>query len=161
MGEDEIIRTAVQHATRESHSFEKLQADTKEDLYVALARSIADVASLDPAHTKFHRYETDDLMRNSASLDLGKRIFQRWNRALHEFACTPDKEDEDIRRKLLNAIAGKEGGAAVIAGIMAGTFGVSPVVAAIVAALLLKVIINPALDEVCQLWAKEISDGDK
>jgi hypothetical protein len=77
---------------------------------------------------------------------------------LHQFCCVPDKEELDVRAKLLAGLTGKEGGAAVIAGMLVATFGASPAVAAIVAALLLKIVVAPALDEVCQAWRKSLGD---
>jgi hypothetical protein len=39
-------------------------------------------------------------------------------------------------------------------------FGVSPAVAAVIAALLIKIVVAPAADEICQCWAKTLDGAD-
>jgi hypothetical protein len=98
----------------------------------------------------------DDLERGSA-VELGKKIFARWNRTLNEFACKPNSEDANLQNQLIGALTGKEGGTAVIAGLMITSFGASPAVAAVVAALLVKLVLAPAAKEVCNAWSDALS----
>jgi hypothetical protein len=54
---------------------------------------------------------------------------------------------------MLKAIFSKEGGGiALLAGGLVAAFGLSPAIAAIVAALLVKLIIAPTAAEVCAEW---------
>src|SRR5690348_892167 len=41
--------------------------------------------------------DIDDLRRGTEAEALGRRIFHRWNVALHQFVCTPAKEDQAVR----------------------------------------------------------------
>jgi len=57
----------------------------------------------------------------------------------------------------LKAIFSKEGGGvALLAGGLVAAFGFSPAIAAVVAALLVKLIIAPTAAEVCAEWSKTL-----
>jgi len=63
-----------------------------------------------------------------------------------------------LRHRLMSALTGREGGApALLAGTLVAAFGLSPAVAALVAALLMKLVIAPAKDELCQSWAAALN----
>jgi hypothetical protein len=54
---------------------------------------------------------------------------------------------------MLNAIFSKHGGGvALLAGGLVAVFGLSPAIAAVVAALLVKIIIAPTANEICSTW---------
>jgi hypothetical protein len=98
--------------------------------------------------------DRDGLPRDSAAIAVGRRILARWSRTMHDFLCKSGGDEEDLRERLFNAITGRDGGAtALLAGTLVAAFGASPGVAAIVAALLMKLVIAPAQDELCQAWA--------
>jgi hypothetical protein len=62
----------------------------------------------------------------------------------------------------MKAIIGKEGGlAALTAGTLVATFGVAPAVAVVVAAILLKVVFEPAGDEICKEWARSLTSSTR
>jgi hypothetical protein len=154
MNEDELLRSAVDSAKRADNIL-TLSVQSENDLYAALAQQLNSVSLGDPSAFTFDKsFNIDDLLRDDATIGLGQRIFRRWNRTLYQFACRPDSEDQDIRDRLLSAITGREGGVAVIAGVLVAAFGASPAVAAIVAALLLKIVIKPAAEEICLAWSK-------
>ncbi len=88
---------------------------------------------------------------------LGKRIFARLNRELNKMLCGDGKDAQGDREKLADAIGfGDAAVAAVIVEILVGTFAVIPAVAAVVAALILKYIFKPTLDEVCVVWTENL-----
>ena len=79
---------------------------------------------------------------------------------MHDFLCTSGGEEQDLRRRLMSALTGRDGGApALLAGTLVAAFGVSPAVAALVAALLMKLVIAPAKDELCQSWAASLDSA--
>jgi hypothetical protein len=124
------------------------------DLYALLASRVSETDSgVGGADDRFRtEYDPDDLERGPAA-DLGKRIFVRCSRAAHQFCCTPGTEDKELRDQMLKAIFSKEGGGiALLAGGLVAAFGLSPAIAAIVAALLVKLIIAPTAAEVCAEW---------
>lgn len=157
MTEDDLLRSAIGAAEQAGDRLRTLSVQDENDLYAALAQRLGRISEREPTSFAFDTsFDTDDLLRDDATIGLGKRIFRRWNGALHQFACKSDKEDQDLRTRLLNALTGSEGGAAVIAGVLVAAFGASPAVAAIIAALLLKIVIKPATEEICDAWAKSL-----
>jgi hypothetical protein len=88
---------------------------------------------------------------------LGARVFLRWSRALHELLCGSSDEDKDLRDRLWSAITGKTGGiTALFSAVLVSSFGATPAVAAIVATLIAKVVLQPAGEELCSYWAKQL-----
>jgi hypothetical protein len=88
---------------------------------------------------------------------LGTRVFLRWSRALHGLLCGSAGEDKDLRDRLWSAITGKTGGiSALLSATLVSSFGAAPAVAAIVATLVAKVILQPAGEEVCSYWAARL-----
>jgi hypothetical protein len=130
---------------------------SEDEMYVMLARAVRETSALPPLSPS--ATNIDDLPRDgtasqlpTALRDLGRRIFLRWSRALHDFLCSEGGENSTLRGKLFEALLGKGGGAAAISAIMMSTFGVSPAIAVLVATLLTKIIIAPAQEEICAVW---------
>jgi hypothetical protein len=92
----------------------------------------------------------------SDSIELGKRILKRWNRALYEVACTD--ADPQVKKTLTNALNLKsaDGIAAAITGILIATFSVGPAIATIVGVLLARVLLPAAGKEVCAFWKEKL-----
>lgn len=117
MKDDELVRSAVEAAGRADDSVRTLLAQSEVDLYAALAQRVELAATGSPAVTEFSMaFSRDLLLRDESAISVGKRIFRRWSRALHQFACIPDKQDQDMRDRLWSALTGTEGATAVIAG---------------------------------------------
>lgn len=91
--------------------------------------------------------------------DTGKRILKRVNQQLHGLICGDDAENEADRKKLKDVLGLDD---TVIAGvlvqILVGTFGLLPAVATVVAALFLKHVLRPSLEEVCQVWGDGLGE---
>ncbi len=101
----------------------------------------------------------DDEYRGPAE-ELGQKIFSRWSERLHQLVCEPVEEDEAVRDQLTTAIFTKGGGAAaLVAGLLVSSFSVSPPLAAAISALLFRIVIDPAGEELCNHWAKNIEKG--
>lgn len=167
---DEFTRK-VERASKKSEAvLAELAQRPAEELFAALA------AAADPESRALEDSsvtDRDQMTRSSAPLlfevrvnrdlltrgdiGLGQRIFQRWNAVLHDFICRNDKADRDLRNKVLGAIAGKGGGGvALVAALLVSSFGMGPATAALVAALLIKLVVAPAADEVCRAWGESI-----
>jgi hypothetical protein len=160
MPTDQRIETAIKKASAAADNLQRLQKQSEPNLFVGLAlRTEQTIEQRDIALTFDAPLRIDDLPMDRELQSLGRRIFLRWSRTLHQFVCVPDKEDADIRERLLSALTGAEGGAAVIAGVLVACFGASPANAAIIAALLLKIIIVPAGAELCEAWKKTLSQS--
>jgi len=138
-----------------------LQGTSEDELY----RMLATAASAHPVQLGF-QFDVDDLKR-SADVDsaqrheewkaFGKRLLLRWSRALHDFVCTNADEDRDLKDKIRNALTAGAGSTAVLAAGITTAFGLAPAVAAIIAALLVRLIVAPAHEEVCSTWTEWLS----
>jgi hypothetical protein len=171
MDEDGLFRAAERSARAARDFFEPLKAASEADLYTALAVRLQseDIEHVDEGSaTRGARsfgwpyaaaIDPGLLPRDSATRDLGRRIFLRWSKVLYGFACNPDKQDSDLREHLLDAVSGTSGGGmAVIAAVLNGFFGVSQPVAAIIAALTVRLVVAPAVEDVCHSWSALLGD---
>jgi len=126
-------------------------------LYFLLASQTKDANSFIDARGDLNIQEAERESKRSGNSEvdgMGQRIFMRWSVALHGFVCAPGGEDERLRESIVAAIIGKSGGAtALVAGALVSAFGISPILAALVAALLIKVIVAPAGQELCGTWS--------
>ena len=152
MDSKDLFRSATRAASRSTESLKNLDEDA---LYAALAVATSgqiegslEVSSLDRS--------VRNLPRGKGPSSLGKKIFQRWSRTLHDFCCNPTSADKKERDQLVKALTGQGGGTAVITAILMSTFAMSPVVAPIIAALLVRLIIAPAANELCIAWDKSL-----
>lgn len=158
MSADDLLRSYSQENASSAGRVSSLVGKPEGDLYALLASraSMQDAGSVDLDDRFRTSYDTDELNRGPA-IELGKRIFARCSRAAHDFCCNPSGEDKELRDKMLNAIFSKEGGGvALLAGGLVAAIGLSPAVAALVAALLVKLIIAPTAAEVCSAWGEAL-----
>lgn len=86
---------------------------------------------------------------------VGRRILRRLNRELHGLICGDGDDDREDREKLRGALGLDD---AAIAGtlvqILVSSFGLMPAVATVVAALLIKRVLRPSLEEMCEVWGE-------
>jgi hypothetical protein len=161
MDSDDLLRSLVDNHARDAGNVGTLLRKKEDDLYALLAlRLSAPGAGVGAGEDRFQTaYTDDDLLRSAAAVALGKRVFVRWSLAFHDFLCHPGDEDKKLREQMLNAIISKEGvGLALLAGGLVAGFGLSPAVAAVVAALVVKLVVAPAADEVCRAWGDSLAD---
>jgi hypothetical protein len=158
MADADLIQTAERIATENDKVVAALQRCSEPDLLAALAQRVQEATSGSVTIARMAPIDPDRLPRDSATLAIGRRILLRWSRVTHDFLCTSGGEDEDLRKRLMSALTGRDGGAtALLAGSLVAAFGASPAVAAIVAALLMKLVVAPAKDELCQSWATSLA----
>ena len=158
MSFDDLVRGAGENARSNIATAFKLD---EHDLYRELG-----IHSRDLAVTGIAPLSADDFPRGRSSKledselsTLGRQIFRRWCASLHELVCGTDAEDNDLRQQILHVISGsKETLAAVISGILVTAFGTTPIIAALVAALLIKIVITPAGDRICAFWSERLKN---
>jgi len=80
---------------------------------------------------------------------LGKRILRRLERELHALLCGVTDVDEDDRNDLG---IGRESVIGAITLALTAGLGVAPAIAAIVAAIIMRRLAEPTIDEVCNYW---------
>jgi hypothetical protein len=101
----------------------------------------------------------DELERGPNVMALGKGIFWRWSSALHEFTCTAKAGDDDLRSRVLNAVTGNTGGGvAFLAAFLSVHFSLGAAESALIAALTVRLLGKPALEDVCATWSKSLNE---
>src|SRR5262245_22569917 len=106
-------------------SLSGLTLQTEAELYMAISVTLT---------RQSEAIGVDELRRGGEGI--GQRVFRRWSRVLHQVVCKPDDDDAEIRDRLLASLVRKDGGGvAVVAAVLAGSFGLRPDLAALIAAL--------------------------
>jgi hypothetical protein len=119
----------------------------------ALAEDPAAAGSFDPhvTYSEAQMGAMDDVRA------LGRRLFRRWNRELHALICGNDPDDEKERSEVAAAIGlGQTGFAAYLATLLVSSFGLAPAIAAVVAAILVRRLFRPAIEELCVAWGESL-----
>ena len=87
--------------------------------------------------------------------EFGRNYFKSVERQLHEFVCGVGGESEDYRHRLLDAFnIGKDAIVGILAAAIASWLGVAPAIAAIIAAIVIKIFFRPLYEEFCQAWGQ-------
>lgn len=89
---------------------------------------------------------------------VGTRLLARWSRELFKVMCGNAEDDAKDRESLIKAMG--LGDIAVAGAITAflGSLGVVPALAVVVAALVVKRIITPGAETVCEYWAEQLKN---
>jgi hypothetical protein len=90
--------------------------------------------------------------------ELGRRIFQRWERSAFDLVCGTILTDEGDRKSLADAFGiNSTAAAALMATLLVSQFGVAPAIAAVIAAIIVKRFFRPAYQEFCTFWSERIT----
>lgn len=90
-------------------------------------------------------------------LELGKRVFGIWNAQAYQVFCGSGFEDAKDREALKASLGmGDVAAAASLASLLVA-LGISPAIAPVVAALVIKRFFRPAYQEFCAMWGKHVS----
>jgi hypothetical protein len=157
VSEENLLVTGINTALAKRASFNVLADRSLPSLFDTLGTQVGEAArgSLTSANYEAH-VDPDLITRGNAMEEVGKRVFQRWSSVVFQIVCKPDAEDKDLQVKLLQALTGKETGTAALAGILVASFGLSPAVAAVLAALFVKIVAQPAVGGLCDVWNERI-----
>jgi hypothetical protein len=98
-----------------------------------------------------HAGIADDLV------NLGTRIFHRWELELHAVICGSAADDKKDRDSILSQLKADDATLGAAVGAVLIGLGVGPAVAAVLAALLLKRILKPAGNELCKYWSEQLA----
>jgi hypothetical protein len=155
--EQSLLKSVSQAAKLSEPAVDSLTSARDADLFAALGYQLSQSSAGSTQGGYDTEFDPDDLPRDTAFQDLGKRLFKRWNKTLHEFVCGSSSEDKALRDRLLGALMGKEGGAAaLLAGTLVAVFGVSPALSAVIATLVIRLVVKPAAGEICESWKATI-----
>lgn len=156
MDQNKVLRSAVETLESKVAKAEKL---TEEDIYIALATEAGQQARGGMGLQDVAAISADRLERSDDNLSLGKAIFRRWNRTLHDFVCSPSDDDEALQVQVMEALAGKGSGVALIAGVLVSAFGLHMLTATLIASLVMRLFAEPVKEEVCDYWTTKLSEN--
>lgn len=89
--------------------------------------------------------------------DFGRRLFRRWNHELYELACGRDTDSRKARSEISQRLGvSATAAAAYLAGLLVSSLGLSPALAAVGAAIIVKRLARPAAEEFCESWHKAL-----
>jgi hypothetical protein len=151
------MMTLTQHA---EPVVAKLLKSDEDQLYeqlgirnAALRIDPAKAGSFDPVVV----YDGSHMGMKEEVRELGKRLFNRWNREGFELACGVAVEDEADRQQMMKALGlGDTAAAAALSALLVSNFGVAPAIAAVVAVLVIKRFFRPTFEEFCAVWRKNL-----
>ena len=89
--------------------------------------------------------------------EFGQKFFSNLSGSLYNLACGTDQENDGDRKKLKDAFGGGTTVFATsLAAILVSSFGLAPAIAAVVAALAVKLFFKDAYDAMCVVWKKHL-----
>lgn len=92
--------------------------------------------------------------------ELGRRLLARWSRELYTVVCGNAQVDQKDRESLLKALGlGDLAVAGALTAVLVTSFAVPAAIATVVAALLVKRVIDPGGETVCQFWGEQLNKG--
>ncbi|MEM7498579.1 MAG: SGNH/GDSL hydrolase family protein [Pseudomonadota bacterium] len=141
---------------------ERMAASMSDDMLVAEIGRRALVTSVDPS-----RAVAMEANVSEAALEgmgdffhrIGRRLLKRLNRELHDLLCGEGEDDKADRKALGAALdLGPATVAAALVQLLTVSFGLAPAVATVVAAVVMKRVLGPTLEETCAVWGDLIAE---
>lgn len=87
----------------------------------------------------------------------GKKFFERWSAQSYNLVCGGGLEDQNERKRLLDAFGlGRDSVAAFLAALLVVHLGLAPALAAVVAALVLRLFFRPGYEAMCAVWKEKL-----
>ncbi len=122
----------------------------------ALTQDVSKSASFEPDVV----YDVAEMGALDDVRDFGRRLFKRWSQAAYDLVCGKETDNEEDRKKLRDAFGlGNVTVGAVLTGLLVSSLGLAPAIAAVVAAIVVKLFFHPAYKEFCETWKKRVRTG--
>lgn len=139
------------------------KADNEELFMLLAARTSNPVQAFGPPSDRFKAdFEPKALVLGPAFSDVGKKIFRRCASALHDFLCSSDDEDKELRDKIKNAITSPDVSAiSIIAGGLMAVSALGATGAIVIATLINRIIVAPTAQVMCEEWDNQIKAASK
>lgn len=140
---------------------EKLLKARDDQLFIELGlrdKAIAVDPSVGDQYDPDITYDADFAGPMDALKEFGQRYFDKVNKQVYELVCGDTKESQQELGKLREAFGfDKTTFAAMLAGVLVSSLGWAPAIAAVVAALVVKLFFRPGYDLACQMWKENLS----
>jgi hypothetical protein len=141
-------------------AIQKLLQSDEDQLYeeigirmTAMSEDSLDIADFDPEIT----IEVAEMGPLEDLQELGRRVMQRWNKSAHELVCGTSDEDSKDRSTLLEAFGvGEIAAGAALATLLVSHLAITPAIASVIAALVMKRFFSPAYEEFCDMWRQKL-----
>lgn len=99
--------------------------------------------------------ESQGIMEDFAGF--GRRYFQRLNLQAYALVCGSDAENSEQRQELIHAFGiGRDAVAPALAAMLVGYLGLAPAIAAVVAALMIRLFFQPGYEAMCDTWKTKL-----
>lgn len=155
--EDRLLRETTRFVTRHAQLTESIAERPIDELFTRLALSASKPVLADSVGSELRFLSSaEHLPRGRKLTKLGKSIFLRWSLVLHEFVCNPKSSDRALQARLVGALSGRSGGVTALIAVLVSYFALPAGVAVIIATLLVKLIVEPAGEEICSAWKKTL-----
>jgi hypothetical protein len=139
---------------------EKLLQSPEDQLFAELGlrgKAIADDPAVAGQFDPDISYDAEFAGPMDALKEFGQRYFDKVNRQVYDLVCGDAKESQEDRSKLRDAFGmDKTTFAAVLGGVLVSSFGWAPAIAAVVAALVVKIFFRPGYELACQMWREKL-----
>ncbi len=123
--------------------------------------AISEDLSLNSTFKPTVQYKAAEMGPLDDLLKIGKRMFMRLEREMYNLFCGSSVEDDEARDKLAAAFnVGATEVAAVMAILLVTHVGLSPAVAPVIAALVVKRCLKPMYGEFCLIWGERLPETD-
>jgi hypothetical protein len=142
---------------------ESLAGQDEDQLYKELGLRLQAIQRDPSISASFEPQIPTQLEAMGAAEDLrafGQRFFQRVNVQAYQLVCGQEDEDSEDRESVINAFGlGRDAVAAAIAGLLVAQLGLAPAIAAVVAALIIRVFFRSAYEAMCEVWSEKQPQG--
>ncbi len=157
-----LLRYAENWARDAASAAELTKISSNQELFALLAARASDPQEAfgTPGDRFGTRFDPATLPKGPSVFEVGKRIFLRSAAALHDFLCAPNDEDKELRDRIKAALVTRDASAvAIVAGGLVAAFGIGAAAAAVVATLLVRIIVVPAANVLCDVWDEKIKEA--
>lgn len=137
-----------------------LLTQNEQQLYVELARR-SNSMKLDPTLSGSYALPENDQLDSAINLAglqaMGQQFFQRVNGQAFAIICGSGPADSMERQNLMNSFKLNEAAVCTaLSGLLIAELGIAPLIASVVAAIIMNLFFKPALDQMCILWKSKL-----
>jgi hypothetical protein len=136
----------------------ELLETTEDDLYreLAIRSSLLQHAPASAGSFAADPHEVDRLVLPEGLREIGKRAFERMNYLAWDLVCGSDESAAAERAKVVAALGEGRLAAATALAMLLIWAGVAPLIAPVLAALIVKLVLQPTHEATCEVWKERL-----